>query len=308
MFMELTLPNFRVWLTAARLRTLPLSFSGIITGTAMAMSKGFFNPIIFILALWCTFLFQVISNFANDYGDGIKGTDNNNRVGPKRVLQSGLLSAVLLKKAIIFLSITSFFSVLLLLCIVFGSNQWIYFTVFSFLGGFSIWAAIRYTVGDHAYGYKGLGDLFVFLFFGLLGVIGSQFLFIQSIESMDILPALVIGCLSVAVLNLNNMRDHINDRQSSKNTLVVKFGYLWAKKYHSTLILVPFFASFFYSFFIFSSVFQFTHLLTFIPLFFHLYKVLKNKDPKDLDHELKKVALLTFLWSILFLIASNYLL
>ena len=125
---------------------------------------------------------------------------------------------------------------------------------------------------------------------------------------MDILPALVIGCLSVAVLNLNNMRDHINDRQSNKNTLVVKFGYLWAKKYHSTLILVPFFASFFYSLFIFSSVFQFTHLLTFIPLFFHLYKVLKNKDPKDLDHELKKVALLTFLWSILFLIASNYLL
>jgi len=305
--MEPTLPNFKIWLSAARLRTLPLSFSGIITGGAMALSKGFFSPIIFVLALWCTLLFQVISNFANDYGDGLKGTDNNNRVGPKRVLQSGLLSAVLLKKAIIFLSVISIFSVLFLLGIVFGSNQWIYFIFFLFLGGFSIWAAIGYTVGNQAYGYKGLGDLFVFLFFGLLGVIGSQFLFIQSIDSLDFLPAIVIGCLSVSVLNLNNMRDHINDRKSNKNTLVVKFGYIWAKKYHGSLILAVFFASLFYSFFTFSSIFQFTLILTFIPLFFHLYKVLKIKNPKDLDPDLKKVALLTFLWSILFLIASNYL-
>ncbi|MGB3991856.1 MAG: 1,4-dihydroxy-2-naphthoate octaprenyltransferase, partial [Flavobacteriaceae bacterium] len=169
--------SLKIWLQAARLRTLPLSFSGIIAGAALALSEGVFNIYIGVLSLWCTLLFQVISNFANDYGDGLKGTDNDQRIGPKRVLQSGLLAASQLKRGIVFLSVVAVFSVLLLLTVSFGISNWPYFLLFFVLGIASIWSAIRYTVGASAYGYKGLGDLFVFLFFGLLSVLGSKFLY-----------------------------------------------------------------------------------------------------------------------------------
>ncbi|HAB80706.1 MAG TPA: 1,4-dihydroxy-2-naphthoate octaprenyltransferase, partial [Flavobacteriaceae bacterium] len=122
--------SLKIWLQAARLRTLPLSFSGIIAGAALALSEGVFNIYIGVLSLWCTLLFQVISNFANDYGDGLKGTDNDQRIGPKRVLQSGLLAASQLKRGIVFLSVVAVFSVLLLLTVSFGISNWPYFLLF----------------------------------------------------------------------------------------------------------------------------------------------------------------------------------
>jgi 1,4-dihydroxy-2-naphthoate polyprenyltransferase len=300
--------SLKIWLQAARLRTLPLSFSGIIAGAALALSEGVFNIYIGVLSLWCTLLFQVISNFANDYGDGLKGTDNDQRIGPKRVLQSGLLAASQLKRGIVFLSVVAVFSVLLLLTVSFGISNWPYFLLFFVLGIASIWSAIRYTVGASAFGYKGLGDLFVFLFFGLLSVLGSKFLYNLHISLSDIFPALVIGSLSVSVLNLNNLRDHENDRLSDKNTLVVKLGYKWGKRYHMLLFFLAFLASLGTAYFSFESSLNLLPLLVFIPLLFHLIKVSKTTLPSLLDPELKKVALLTFLWSICFLIGSNYLL
>lgn len=300
--------SFKIWLQAARLRTLPLSFSGIIAGAALALSEGVFNIYIGVLSLWCTLLFQVISNFANDYGDGLKGTDNDQRIGPKRVLQSGLLTASQLKRGIVVLSVVAVFSVLLLLTVSFGISNWPYFVLFFVLGIASIWSAISYTVGTSAYGYKGLGDLFVFLFFGLLSVLGSKFLYTLQISLSDIFPALVIGSLSVSVLNLNNLRDHENDRLSDKNTLVVKLGYKWGKRYHMLLFFLAFLASLGTAYFSFESSLNLLPLLVFIPLLFHAIKVSKTTSPSLLDPELKKVALLTFLWSICFLIGSNYLL
>lgn len=300
--------RIKVWLQAARLRTLPLSFSGIITGSALAFAKGAFSFPIFLLALGCTLLFQVISNFANDYGDGIKGTDNNNRLGPKRMVQAGLLTPSLLKKGIILLCILAVGAVLILLYLSFGLNQWPYFLLFLALGILSIWAAITYTVGKDAYGYKGLGDIFVFVFFGLLGVMGSAFLYTRSFSLPDVLPAVVIGCLSVCVLNLNNMRDFENDAQSGKNTLVVKYGFVWAKKYHTALVLMAFVSAVGHIIFNAQHRFYFAHLVVFIPLLFHLIKVIKTTVPKQLDPELKKVALLTFFWSLLFFMLYNNLL
>ncbi|MEN8666666.1 MAG: 1,4-dihydroxy-2-naphthoate octaprenyltransferase [Flavobacteriaceae bacterium] len=296
--------KLNIWLQTARLRTLPLSFSGIISGAALAQWNETFDFFIFSMCLWCTLLFQVISNFANDYGDGVKGTDNENRIGPKRSIQSGLLSALSLKKAIILLSILAFVSVIILLVYVFGWHQWPLFVLFLFLGAFSIWAAIRYTVGDKAYGYQGLGDVFVFIFFGVLGVVGAAFLFTLQVHALYFLPALVIGCLSVAVLNLNNMRDHKNDQNFAKNTLVVRYGYAWAKKYQLCLVLLAITASALLSFFTYQSWIQCLPLLVFVFLIVHLKTVFSVPDPKKLDPELKKVAILTFLWAVLFMISS----
>jgi len=300
--------SLKIWLQAARLRTLPLSFSGIIAGAALAIGEGAFNGYIGVLSLWCTLLFQVISNFANDYGDGLKGTDNDQRLGPKRVLQSGLLTSSQLKRGIVILSVVALFSVLLLLLVSFGMSNWPYFVLFFILGIASIWSAIRYTVGGNAYGYKGFGDLFVFLFFGLVSVLGSKFLYTFHISPSDLLPAVVLGSLSVSVLNLNNLRDHENDRFSNKNTLVVKFGYKWGKIYHLFLLILAFLASLGATYFSFDSYLNFLPLLVFIPLLFHAIKVFKTTSPSLLDPELKKVALLTFLWSICFLIGYNNLL
>lgn len=287
-----------IWVKAARLRTLPLSFSGIIAGTSIAYQNNSFDINIFIFALLTTLLFQVLSNFANDYGDGVKGTDNDDRIGPKRVLQSGLVSKSKLKLAMILIALLSLISSSVLIYLAFDS--WIYIMIFMLLALMSVWAAIAYTVGENSYGYKGLGDLFVFLFFGLLAVLGTVFLYTKELNLDYLLVGLVIGLLSTAVLNLNNMRDIENDKVSGKNTLVVFFELDWAKSYHSFLILIPFLAAITYSVLHYTTYVELIHLLVFIGLLKHLKFVKGVKDPRNFDPELKKVALHTFLWAILF--------
>jgi 1,4-dihydroxy-2-naphthoate octaprenyltransferase len=172
------------------------------------------------------------------------------------------------------------------------------------LGMASIAAAIKYTVGNNAYGYSGFGDVFVFIFFGLVAVVGSNFLYSQSIDIKLFLPATAIGMLSTAVLNLNNMRDIENDRIANKNTLVVKFGLKWAKKYQHFLIIVPFLCLFVFSIVVKTKIF----LSFFVFIFFlmHLEKVRKSTSAVDFDPELKKVALGTFVLSILIWISFLY--
>lgn len=286
------------FIKAARLRTLPLSISGIILGGFLAMSDGLFNGVIFSLAILTTIGFQVISNFANDYGDGIKGTDAI-RIGEERMVSSGKISPKQMKKAILISVILTIIFALFLIYESFGLSNFGYSLLFFVLGIVSIVAAIKYTVGDLAYGYSGFGDIFVFLFFGLLSVLGSYFLFTKEIYFLLTLPAISIGLLSTAVLNLNNMRDYQNDKKSKKNTIVVKIGLKAAKRYHYSLLLLSFISAVSYVVLTFTKTVQFIFLLAYIPLVIHALFVYNNKEELRLDAELKKVALSTFLFSVL---------
>jgi 1,4-dihydroxy-2-naphthoate polyprenyltransferase len=287
------------WIQAARLRTLPLSVSGIILGSFYAMSQSIFNWKIVIFALSTTLGLQILSNFANDYGDGVKGTDNEDRVGPMRAIQSGAISPKAMKNAIILTSILTLISAVLLIYCSFKEKYLEYSMIFLILGILAIASAIRYTVGTGAYGYKGYGDIFVFIFFGLVSTMGIYFMFAKQIDWLLLLPATAIGFLSVGVLNLNNMRDEESDRKAGKNTLVVKMGGAKAKIYHffliiSAMVLVLIFA--FLNNFHFD---QYIFMVAYFPLTSHLITVYRNKNPKKLDPELKKVAICTFLLSVL---------
>lgn len=296
------------WIEAARLRTLPLSVSGIIVGSMYALANPtddvltpteVFNWKLFAFAIITTLGLQILSNFANDYGDGMKGTDNEDRVGPKRTIQSGVITPQAMKSAIILTSVLTLLSAIYLIYLAFGAYNLGYSLFYLILGIAAIASAIRYTVGNSAYGYRGFGDVFVFVFFGLVSTLGVNFLYSKQLDAVLILPATAIGFLSVAVLNLNNMRDEASDRKSGKNTLVVKMGIENAKKYHyflivGAMILVLLFAVL--SDFNFD---QYLFLSAYIPLIKHLNTVRKNENTKLLDPELKKVALSTFALSIL---------
>ena len=153
-----------VWLATARLRTLPLSIAGIITGNAVASKGETFSALIFTLSMMTAIGFQIISNFANDYGDGIKGTDNSERLGPERTFQTGLLSAKELKKGIFISALISLIMSMSLIYVALGLEKLLISAFFIVLAISAVWAAINYTVGKSAYGYSGFGDLFVFLF------------------------------------------------------------------------------------------------------------------------------------------------
>jgi 1,4-dihydroxy-2-naphthoate octaprenyltransferase len=296
------------WIEAARLRTLPLSVSGIIVGSMYALAHPtdtvltpteVFNWRLFGFAILTTLGLQILSNFANDYGDGMKGTDNEDRVGPKRAIQSGVISPQAMKRAIIITSGLTLISAVILIYYAFRGTNLVYSVFYLVLGILAIASAIRYTVGNSAYGYKGFGDVFVFVFFGLVSTLGVNFLYSKQLDLILFLPATAIGFLSVAVLNLNNMRDEASDKKSGKNTLVVKMGAANAKKYHyflivGAMILILVFAIL--SDFHFD---QYLFLIAYIPLSKHLIKVYENQNPKLLDPELKKVALSTFALSVL---------
>lgn len=288
------------WIVAARLRTLPLSVSGIIAAAAAAKESGMFSAVIFVLALATTLGLQILSNFANEYGDWVKGTDNEDRIGPIRGLQSGALSVKEFKTGIGITAAITFLLACLLIFIVFKNQNLFHSTVFLLLGIASIIAAVTYTVGSVAYGYKALGDVFVFVFFGLVSVLGAYFLFTKSLDNYIFLQAVVIGLLSTAVLNLNNMRDRKADAKAGKNTLAVLLGRKNVKVYHYLLIGLAFGCAVLYVILRENSGYQYLELLAFIPLFFHLKKVRQTKHAELLDPELKKIALSTFLYSLLF--------
>ena len=291
--------NFKAWISAARLRTLPLSVSGIIVGSSLAMNHLFWQSSIFWLAILTTIGFQVLSNFANDYGDGIKGADDN-REGEQRMVSSGLISPKQMKMGILITAIFSMISAIVLIYYAFGAEDFLHSLLFFILGIASVIAALKYTIGKNAYGYSGLGDVFVFLFFGLLSVLGSYYLLDHQMVWDLLLPASTIGFLSMAVLNLNNMRDIENDAKNNKNTLVVSLGSSKAKIYHYVLISLAVLLTLLYSIINDHSIRQLIYVIAFLPLIINLVTVYKNKEPKLLDSELKKVALSTFFFALLF--------
>ncbi len=292
--------KFNSWISAARLRTLPLSISGIIVGTTIAVQHGYFNIAIFSLALATTLGLQILSNFANDYGDGVKGTDNEDRVGPARALQSGLITQKEMKQGIVITSVVTLFLAVLLIYAAFGKENLFFALVFFFLGLGAIAAAIKYTVGTNAYGYRGLGDFFVFIFFGLVAVYGSYFLYAHDFQWEVLLPACTVGFLSMAVLNLNNMRDRDSDKKAGKETLVVKMGAKNAKNYHYFLIIAAIACLVIYTVLSLKNAFDFLYLPALVPLILHLKRVVENENPILLDPELKILALSTFATALLF--------
>ena len=302
--------DVKSYIKAARLRTLPLSISGIILGSYLGnefvnsllehtIRTSIWESSIFWLAIFTTVGFQVLSNYANDYGDGIKGSDKN-RTGEARMVSSGAISPKQMKTAMISTTTITLLIALLLIYVAFGSENFGYSILFFGLGIASIVAAIKYTVGNSAYGYSGFGDIFVFLFFGLLSVVGSYFLYTKMINFEIFLPAFSVGLLSTAVLNLNNLRDREQDKTNNKNTLVVKLGAVRAKKYHYFLITGALITAIIYTVLNFSSIYEFVFLVAFIPLVKNMITVSRNNIPAELDGELKKVALSTFLFAILF--------
>jgi len=291
------------WIQAFRLRTLPLSLSGIIAGSSIAIHHGFWESTIFLLAICTTLFLQILSNLANDLGDSLKGADNDDRIGPKRAVQSGIISIKEMKVAVVLFSLLSLSTAAPLIAI--GTQDlptsilWSYIV----LAIACIIAAITYTVGKKAYGYNGLGDVFVFIFFGLVSVLGVYSLYSKTFSFSLIFLAITFGLLSSAVLNLNNMRDHVNDQKVGKHTLVVKLGFSKAKIYHTALIVVAFLSLCIYLFIDHHTI-GWVSIGAFIILFLHLRKTLNTSEPKKLDPELKKVALSTFLISVLLIIST----
>ncbi len=290
--------KLRFWIQAFRLRTLPLALSSAILGSFLAYADGRFNPFVFGLAISTTTFLQILSNLANDFGDSQHGIDNINRVGPERTVQSGKISKREMKRLIVVFVILSFISGgLLIFSGIQATNSGV-IILFFILGIASIVAAIKYTVGKNPYGYSGLGDIFVFVFFGLLGVCGTYFLHTNHLDPMLLLPAASVGLLSAGVLNLNNMRDIENDAASGKKTLVVRIGSQKAKVYHALLIVLSPLLSLIYVIETWQSVYQLMFLLSVFPLGFHLYEVLKNHVPDKLNNQLKVLALTTFFFSV----------
>lgn len=223
-----------IWLSASRPKTLPLALVSILTGSALAFSSGHFSWSIAFLSLVTATLLQILSNLANDYGDAVKGTDNDQRLGPIRGLQTGTINLAAMRNAIIINVVLTLLAGLALIFYALDSLEDI--LIFMLLGVLAISAAIAYTVGNRPYGYVGLGDLSVFIFFGLLGVLGSCFLQTGKIDFSLILPSIGCGLMAVAVLNVNNMRDIENDAECGKYTVAVRLGQEKAKKYHFALL------------------------------------------------------------------------
>ncbi|MFN8298846.1 MAG: 1,4-dihydroxy-2-naphthoate polyprenyltransferase [Chitinophagales bacterium] len=294
--------KLQAWLYAFRLRTLPLAFSSIITGSSVAfmLNRSSFSWLVFGLCLLTTLLLQILSNLANDYGDSEKGTDNEDRIGPKRAVQAGMLSFKEIKTGIIVAVILSLISGSLLIKFALGDALNVSTLGFFLLGLAAIGAAIKYTVGTGAYGYMGLGDVFVLLFFGFVGVGGSYYLQAKTVDWAILLPGFTIGAFASGVLNLNNMRDRISDAKAGKNTLVVKLGAERAKTYHTVLIWLAFMAALAFAAIRFKSTMQFSFILT-LPLFRkHLVSVKRIENPAEFDPFLKQLAISTFIFSLLF--------
>lgn len=228
------------WFRAARPRTVLLSLSGVMMGGFLAAATGFFYPVMVLLSALTAILLQILSNLANDYGDFKKGLDNPDRTGPQRTLQSGRITESQMRKGI---AITGFLTLLsggTLLIMAWRHLAWKELAVFAFLGLSAVAAALFYTLGKHPYGYRGLGDLFCFLFFGWVAVAGTYYLAANRFDLAVFLPATAMGCLSNAVLNINNLRDHDNDKAHGKNTLVVRLGLKKGFVYHVVLIVSAF--------------------------------------------------------------------
>ena len=290
--------DIKSWIHAFRLRTLPLALSSIGMAGFLAAAAGKFSVLIFALCCLTTILLQILSNLANDYGDYVNGADHAERKGPKRAVQSGAIAVGQMKNAVILFSILCLASGIYLLLVAFGID-WNSLLFFFGLGLMCIAAAVAYTVGKKPYGYAGLGDISVLIFFGLVGVMGSLYLFTKEIDGPTILPALSCGLFSIAVLNINNIRDIESDKAAGKYSIPVRIGKENAVRYHWFLLVTGLSAAIVYAALNYQNLFQFLFLLS-VPLFIRIGLAVSEKPSEALDPYLKQMALSTLLFVILF--------
>jgi len=288
------------WIQAFRLRTLPLALSNTIIGSCLAAADDKFRWSVFGLAALTTVLLQIMSNMANDYGDFVNGKDTAERIGPKRMVQSGEITPKTMLRGIIAIG---------LLCAVSGVSLIIIGTegipvanmlLFGLLGLAAIAAAIKYTVGKNPYGYRGLGDIFVFIFFGLVGVVGTYFLHTQMFRWDILLPASAIGLLSTGVLNMNNMRDYEADKNAGKTTIVVAMGVEKAAYYHLFLVAGAALLAVIYTVLNYHSIWQWLFVLSFPILFLNLKTVFTYKNALELYPELPRLSMASLVFALTF--------
>ena len=288
----------KIWMQAFRLRTLPLALSCIAMGAFLAASVNAFRLDVFLLCVLTTISLQVLSNLANDYGDTIHGADSVERVGPSRAVQRGVISIAQMKAAVIIFVVLCLCSGISLLIVSFGMN-WNALLFFFGLGLLSIFAAVAYTVGKRPYGYIGLGDASVLIFFGIVGVMGSYYLFTKQISWKELLPAMSCGLFSMGVLNVNNIRDIDSDRKAGKFSIPVRVGRSNAIRYHWCLVLGGLLCALFYNVVAFHSTWQFLFLIS-APLFVRNAMAVTRKPSHELDPYLKQMALSTLIFVLLF--------
>lgn len=290
--------TFAIWFSTARPKTLPLALASIIIGSALAYWAGKFDLITTLLAFITTILLQVLSNFANDYGDHVKGSDTAERIGPLRAIQHGAITGEQLKIAVIVLSALSFISGAALSFYAYEGIEDL--LVFLGLGVISIVAAITYTVGKKAYGYLGLGDLFVLIFFGFVAVIGVFYLQAHSLPLIIFIPAFGCGLLSVAVLNINNLRDINQDRKAGKNTLIVRIGSKNGRIYHTILLALAVVSYLIFAILNFEHWYNYLFLLAVPLLVKHGLFVYRHQDPIEFRPILGQMAGLALITNLLF--------
>jgi 1,4-dihydroxy-2-naphthoate polyprenyltransferase len=285
------------WLSAARLRTLPLALASIFMGSFLAASFGKFSWIICFLCCLTTISLQILSNFANDYGDTQNGADSAGRVGPQRAVQSGVISPKQMFRGIIFLAILCLIFGISLLYVAFKDASSQQFLLFFGLGLLCMLAAYTYTAGKNPYGYAGLGDISVLIFFGLVGVLGSFYLYAKEISWQIVLPALSCGLFATGVLNINNIRDIESDTRAGKRTIPSRLGKSKAIIYHWCLLLGGMICAILYIFQTQLLHYQWISFLAFPLFFINGIKVSRLQNP---DPMLKQMALSTLLFVILF--------
>lgn len=285
------------WLHAVRLRTLPLALASIFAGSFLASWREGFRWEILILASLTTIFLQILSNLSNDYGDTVHGADSAERQGPVRAVQSGLISLAEMKRGMYVFGFLSLVSGLLLIYL--AVQDWKLFALFLGLGLAAIWAAITYTSGSNPYGYAGLGDISVFVFFGLLGVLGTYFLHTLSFDWLTVPIAMALGAFSTAVLNINNIRDIESDQKAGKRSIPVRIGRELAVKYNWALLVLGYLCLIAFVFFT-EEKFAFLAALAWPIMMKVGYGVQHAKNSPETDPYLKKMAMSTLLWVILF--------
>ncbi|WP_223808813.1 1,4-dihydroxy-2-naphthoate polyprenyltransferase [Rufibacter hautae] len=293
-------PTAGTWVSAFRLRTLPLSLSCIGMGGFLAAADHLSRWPVLLLCVLTTLFLQILSNLANDYGDTKHGADSQHREGPQRAVQAGQISPGQMRTAIIVFSLLSLASGVGLLWVALGTSGLYLFLFFLLLGIGAIWAAIGYTNGGKPYGYAGLGDISVFFFFGWVGVLGTYFLQTERIFSELLLPASSLGFFSAAVLNVNNIRDIKSDELAGKRSVPVRLGALRARRYHWVLLLAGILCTVVFVWVRVNATFWPWLFLGSLPLLlFNGREVKRRQTPAQLDPLLKQMALSTLCFVVL---------
>jgi 1,4-dihydroxy-2-naphthoate polyprenyltransferase len=224
----------RLWLVAARPRTLPAAVSPVLVGTALAGTEDVFHPFRFVCALIGSVFIQIGTNLANDYSDARRGADTEDRLGPVRVTAGGLMPP----RRVLVGTWVAFGIAVAAGAYLVAVAGWQLLLV----GAASIAAGVLYTGGPRPYGYEGLGELFVFLFFGIVAVVGSYYVQVERFEWEAFALSAPVGLLAAAILVVNNVRDIDTDRRAGKHTLAVRIGRLRARRLYALMIVVAFLA------------------------------------------------------------------